>query len=69
MRIAPVLAAVAIGTVAVISGCGQQHPGTSAPSASALTLSSATAHNGAGAASACHGIPLQSVVFIRNRGG
>jgi hypothetical protein len=64
MRNAPVLAAVAIGAVAVISGCGQQHPETSAPSATAQ--SSATAHNGAGAASACRGTPLQSVVFISN---
>ncbi len=71
MRNAPVLAAVAIGAVAVISGCGQQHRGTTAAGArasapSATAQSSATAHDGAGAASACHGAPLQSVVFIHN---
>ena len=74
MRSVPVLAAVALGAVAVISGCGQQQTGTPAgpPLAGAPSPPPASAPSpsppGTRHAGACHGgkAPRLSVITLTN---
>ena len=75
MRSVPVLAAVALGAVAVISGCGQQQAGTPAgpPLAGASFAPPASSPSplpqpGTSRAGACHGgpAPRPSVITLTN---
>jgi len=77
MRSAPVLAAAALGAVAVITGCGQQHAGAGASGGTtAIATPSATPHSTAAASpasvaasSGCHGVmpaPHDNQVVITN---
>ncbi len=66
MRSVPVLAAVIIGAAAVLSGCGQQHPGTSAAGAASSPSAASPAGQvaaacGGGSAMQGHALTITSV--------
>ena len=72
MRSVPVLAAVAVGAVAVISGCGQQHTGAPAGpprvgAPSPLPAGASPPPPGAPSAGSCHGGgPQRRVITLTN---
>jgi hypothetical protein len=67
MRKAPMLAALVIGALTVLSGCGQQHPPSSPAGTHATAQGNASARSGPRPAAACRGTSVApSIVFIGN---
>lgn len=68
MRSVPVVVAVALGAVVLVSGCGQQHQGTPAgPPLSGSPTSAAPSpapHPGVPGAATCHGDPASKAKLV-----